>query len=74
MTFDITSAERAQNKPTMMGVSRLRSLHRVPHRLFHGSSTAFSQRLNGIPSVLEDNTEAEAEFLKGEVSDSFGAR
>jgi hypothetical protein len=54
-----------------MGVSRLRSLHRVPHRLFHGSSTALTQRLNGIPSVLEDNTEAEAEFLKGEVSDSF---
>lgn len=56
----------------MMGVSRLRLLHRVPHRLFHGSSTALSQRLNGIPSVVEDNTEAEAEFLQGEASDVFG--
>jgi len=50
-------------------VSRLPALCTAQRRLFHGSAVSLMQRLNGIPSVVEDNTEAESEFVQGEILD-----
>lgn len=50
-------------------LQRLPTLCKTQRRLLHGSTVALSQRLNGVPSVVEDNTEAEAEFVEGEILD-----
>ena len=52
---------------TMMMVSRLSALCKAQRRFYHGSTVSLYQRLNGVPSVVEDNTELEAEFIQGEV-------